>query len=184
MTQKQKAFFRMDLDLPCYYKVLTRDEAEQSKLPMTVNSDYMRKHFIDQLNLIDDEIVQYIDELSQKSTLMSNCIKALNRKLDFLIQTVDETQLANVLPIQQVNLSANGIAIEVKEPIDMSSKVDLIMRPLEHETPVAVRCDVVHITPKPETNSSWVAMSYQAISEDNRRKLIYFIQTKEIENAK
>jgi len=182
MSKRQKAFFRIDVELPCYYQILTREEAEQTVLPNQVSPEYMRKHFVEQLILIEDDLNAQISKLEEKSQLLANCMRALNQKLDFLMQTVDDKQLANTLPIRKVNLSANGIALEVKEPISMDHKVDIIMRPLKNELPVAVRCDVVHIKSLNNSeNSHWVGMSYQNITEENQRKLIYFIQTKEIE---
>ena len=185
MTLKQKAFYRIDVDLPCYYKVLSYEEAEESSLPDIVSGDYMREHFFDQLQLLNQDIEEQIETIEKKSTLISECLRSMNRKIDFFMQTVDEQQLSNVLPIRRVNLSANGVAMEIVGDIDPTCKVDLIMRPLKNESPVAVRCDIVHIGEQPgSSDSHWVAMKYQHINEDNRRKLIYFVQTKEIEYSK
>ncbi|WP_232023502.1 PilZ domain-containing protein [Thiomicrorhabdus aquaedulcis] len=108
----------------------------------------------------------------------------MNTKINFLLQTVDEKQLSRAIPHRLVNLSASGIAIEMSEKIDQSYKVDLLIKPLVNESPVFVRCDVVSISPnKDGSQSSTVALEYQKLTEEDRRKLVYFIQAKEIEYA-
>jgi hypothetical protein len=106
----------------------------------------------------------------------------MNTKINFLLQTVDEKQLARAIPQRLVNISGSGIAIEMEENIDTSQTVDLLIKPLANESPIFVRCDVVSISPcKDGSSRSNVALMYQKLTEDDRRKLVYFIQAKEIE---
>ncbi|MBD3822768.1 MAG: PilZ domain-containing protein, partial [Thiotrichales bacterium] len=55
-------------------------------------------------------------------------------------------------------------------------------QPLAEEPPVLARCNIVKIIPESDGNTT-VALEYQGLNEDDRRKLVYFIQTKEIEAA-
>ncbi len=91
--------------------------------------------------------------------------------------------MVHAIPQRMVNISAGGLAIKVTENVNANDKVDLLIQPLEDESPVLVRCNIVKVIPEADGSATTVALEYQNMSEDDRRKLVYFIQSKEIELA-
>jgi len=183
-SKNSRSFFRIDVMLPCSYRIISSEVAQKNPLPLQADSSYIEKYFMENLNELDEQIHTVISQIGQKSTLLATALTALNSKLNFLLQTVDKKQLVHAIPQQMVNISAGGVAIKVQEPVTENDKVDLLIQPLEEEPPILVRCNIVKIIPdKDIATASTVALEYEYLSEDDRRKLVYFIQSKEIEMA-
>lgn len=184
MGQQHRNFFRLDVMLPCNYRVLTREEAQQIPLPDQPSPEFIERHFLSNLQQLNDLISELLVKINNKNALLGSIFNALNAKIDFALQSIDAKHLVNTMPMRMVNISGNGIAIQIDEPITKEHMVDLLIQPLEDEEPILVRCDVVNIKPQPSCDHCfWVALKFQYISEDDRRKLIYFLQQKEIEAA-
>jgi len=184
MSAEHRSFFRLDVMLPCSYRVLTQEEAQKSPLPDKPNPDFIEHYFMENLTELNKQIDDLIIQISGKSALMGSALNAINSKLDFLLQSIDTKQLTRTIPTRMINISGNGVAIQIDEPITKEHIVDLLIKPLEDEDPILVRCNIVNIKKQASCiNCNWVALTYQHISEDDRRKLIYFLQQKEIEAA-
>lgn len=185
MRRNKRSYYRIDVIMPCSYRVLTNEEAEKTPLPDNPDSKYIEEYFMTNLAELDSQINEVISQINLKSSLLASALTAMNSKINFLLQTIDEKQLSRAIPQRLVNLSGGGIAIDIEEPVTITDKIDLLIKPLPEESPILVRCDIVSITPLPEEDSEGytVALFYQALSEDDRRKLVYFVQSKEIEYA-
>jgi hypothetical protein len=187
MNQDQRLFFRIDVMLPCSYRVLSAQQAEKLVLPDTPDSQYIEEYFMHNLAELDAQIQEVIGQINQKSGLLASALMAMNSKINFMMQTIDTSQLSRAIPQMLVNLSANGISFTVDEAPELTDKVDLLIQPIESEPPVLVRCDIVKITPthtQGEEPRYQMALAFNNISEDDRRKLVFFIQAKEIEYAR
>ena len=183
MRKDQRSYYRIDVVMPCSYRILTLQQAEETLLPSSPDSKYIEEYFMENLSQLDEQINEVISHINQKSSLLATALTAMNSKINFVLQTIDEKQLARAIPQRLVNLSGGGIAIDVVEKVQLTDKVDLLIKPLQNESPILVRCDIVKITPLTNGEGSSIALSYQSLSEDDRRKLVYFIQAKEIEFA-
>lgn len=184
MRKDKRSYYRIDVIMPCSYRVLTEQEAEETLLPNSPDSKYIEEYFMENLTQLDQQINEVISQINQKSSLLATALTAMNSKINFVLQTIDEKQLVRAIPQRLVNLSGSGIAIDVEEEVTLDDKVDLLIKPLSNESPILVRCDIIKITPLADGSpGSNIALSYQALSEDDRRKLVYFIQAKEIEFA-
>ncbi|WEJ63340.1 PilZ domain-containing protein [Thiomicrorhabdus lithotrophica] len=184
MRKDQRSYYRIDVIMPCSYRILTLQQAEETLLPSSPDSKYIEEYFMENLSQLDEQINEVISHINQKSSLLATALTAMNSKINFVLQTIDEKQLARAIPQRLVNLSGGGIAIDVVEKVQLTDKVDLLIKPLQNESPILVRCDIVKITPLTNgSGGSSIALSYQSLSEDDRRKLVYFIQAKEIEFA-
>ncbi len=184
MPKDQRSFYRIDVMMPCSYRILSELEADASPLPTSPEVQYIEEHFMQNLTQLDKQINNAISQINQKSALLATALTAMNSKINFILHTIDDTQLTRAIPQRLVNLSGGGIAINIEEDIKETDKVDLLIKPLSNEMPILVRCNVVKITPLNDgTSDSNVALSYDNLSEDDRRKLVYFIQAKEIEAA-
>lgn len=181
MSKEQRSFFRIDAMLPCSYRVIPGNEAEKNPLPTNPDASYIEKYFMENLGELDEQINELINQIGTKSTILSAVLTAINSKVNFLLQTMDQDQLTHSIPQRMVNISAGGLAFDISEKIDNNDKVDLLLKPLPEEAPILVRCKIVKIIPKANVNS--VALEFEDITEDDRRKIVYFIQTKEIEMA-
>lgn len=183
MRKDQRSYYRIDVVMPCSYRILTLQQAEETLLPSSPDSKYIEEYFMENLSQLDEQINEVISHINQKSSLLATALTAMNSKINFVLQTIDEKQLARAIPQRLVNLSGGGIAIDVVEKVQLTDKVDLLIKPLQNESPILVRCDIVKIIPLTNGEGSSIALSYQSLSEDDRRKLVYFIQAKEIELA-
>ncbi|WP_040725726.1 PilZ domain-containing protein [Thiomicrorhabdus sp. Kp2] len=184
MRKDQRSYYRIDVIMPCSYRILTLQEAEQTLLPTSPDSKYIEEYFMENLTQLDEQINEVISHINQKSSLLATALTAMNSKINFMLQTIDEKQLARAIPQRLVNLSGSGIAIDIEEEVQMTDKIDLLIKPLANESPILVRCDIVNISPLTDGSpGSTISLSYQALAEDDRRKLVYFIQAKEIEFA-
>jgi len=182
MAKNTRAFFRIDVMMPCSYRRLSYDEAAENPLPVQPDATYIEKHFMSGIKDLEANIQTLISQIGQKSTILADALSALNSKIDFLMQTVDEKALTKAIPQMMINVSAGGLAIKMGGKIDPNDKVDVLLQPLLEEDPILVRCNIVKLIPEPDDNTT-VAMEFQSLSEEDRRKLVYFIQTKEIEYA-
>ncbi|MEA1988262.1 MAG: PilZ domain-containing protein [Pseudomonadota bacterium] len=184
MRKDQRSYYRIDVIMPCSYRILTLQQAEETLLPSSPDSKYIEEYFMENLSQLDEQINEVISHINQKSSLLATALTAMNSKINFVLQTIDEKQLTRAIPQRLVNLSGGGIAIDIDEQVQLTDKVDLLIKPLHNEAPILVRCDIVSITPLTDgSEGSTIALSYQSLSEDDRRKLVYFIQAKEIEFA-
>ena len=181
MSREQRSFFRIDAMLPCSYRIVPKEEAEKNPLPSNPDASYIEKYFMDNLDEIDQQINELIGQINTKSTILAAVLTALNSKVNFFLQTMDEDQLTHSIPQRMLNISAGGVAFDMNENVKQSDKVDLLLKPLKDEPPILIRCKIVKIIPKGNINI--VAMEFENITEDDRRKIVYFIQTKEIEMA-
>ncbi len=184
MREDKRSFYRIDVMMPCSYRILSQEEAENSPLPLSIDCTYIEEYFMENLAQLDQQITDIISQINQKSSLLASALMAMNSKINFVMQTIDEKQLSRAIPQKLVNLSGGGIAIDIKESVSLTDKIDLLIKPLANEPPILVRCDIISITPLDDLSErSTIALSYQNLSEDDRRKLIYFIQAKEVEYA-
>jgi c-di-GMP-binding flagellar brake protein YcgR len=181
MSIEQRSFFRIDTMLPCSYRILTQESANKHPLPSNPDAGYIERYFMDNLTELDEQINEMINQINSKSSILASVLKALNTKVNFLLESLDEDQLTHSIPQRMVNISAGGIAFDIHESVNNSDKVDILIKPLRDEPPVLLRCKIVKIIPKEGVNK--VALEFDNISEDDRRKIVYFIQTKEIEMA-
>lgn len=185
MSMDQRSFFRLDVTLPCSYRVISAEEAKKNPLPTSPDAAYIEKYFLENLGQLDEQILDLINQIGEKSLLMSAALSAINSKINFVLQTVDQKQLTKAIPQRMVNLSASGLAFDIEENVGLNDMVDLLIQPLKEEEPILTRCKVVKIMPgKACKTCSLVALEYVNLPEDDRRKLVYFIQSKEIENAR
>lgn len=184
MRRDKRSYYRIDVIMPCSYRILTAKEAQENLLPTAPDAKYIEDYFMTNLTQLDEHINDVISQINQKSSVLASALTAMNSKINFLLQTIDEKQLSRAIPQRLVNLSGGGIAIEVEEDVTIEHKIDLLIKPLADEAPILVRCDIVSVKPHPNKEAgATIALSYQALSEDDRRKLVYFIQSKEIEYA-
>ncbi len=184
MPKDQRSFYRIDVMMPCSYRILSKLEAEKTPLPFTPDAKYIEEYFMQNLAQLDKQISEVISHINQKSALLATALTAMNSKINFILSTIDNKQLTRAIPQRLVNLSGGGIAINIDEKIEMTDKLDLLIKPLPNEEPILVRCNIVKITPLNEPSSgAIVALSYENLTEEDRRKLVYFIQAKEIELA-
>lgn len=184
MRRDKRSYYRIDVIMPCSYRILSAEEAEETQLPSTPDSKYIEDYFMTNLTQLDEHINEVVSQINQKSTVLASALTAMNSKINFLLQTIDEKQLSRAIPQRLVNLSGGGIAIDVEEDVTVEDKIDLLIKPLPDEAPILVRCDIVSVKPLAnKEEGATIALSYQSLSEDDRRKLVYFIQSKEIEFA-
>ncbi len=181
MSKEQRSFFRIDAMLPCSYRILSKEEAAKTPLPSNPDAGYIEKYFMDNLSELDKQITDLIGQIGERSTIVATVLNAINNKVNFFLQTMDQDQLTHSIPQRMVNISAGGVAFDVTEKVNMTDKVDLLLKPLKEEAPILIRCKIVKVIPKGNVNV--LAVEFENITEDDRRKIVYFIQTKEIEMA-
>ncbi|MBN2647047.1 MAG: PilZ domain-containing protein [Thiotrichales bacterium] len=180
----QRSYFRIDVNLRCSYRIIPAERLAQTPFPESTKASYIESQMMQDFSDLDQQIQQAIGAIQERSELLANALNALNRKLNFLIETMDTTQIAKAIPVRSVNLSGNGIALDIAGPIHPEDKVDLLMQPLENEAPILVRASVITTQPAQDGQRQRVALQYDNLSEEDRRKLIFFIQAKEIELAR
>ncbi|WP_243750746.1 PilZ domain-containing protein [Thiomicrorhabdus marina] len=179
----QRSYFRIDVMMRCSYRVVPAAEVESNPLSEDTSSGYIEKYMMQDLIELDKHINDAIVQINERSSLLANAINSINTKLNFLMETLDSSQMLKAIPQRPVNLSGNGIAFDIDQEIDIDDKVDLLMQPLDNQSPILVRASVVNIQPKEFGAINRIALTYDALKEEDRRKLIYFIQSKEIELA-
>lgn len=182
--QEQRQYFRIDTVLPCSYRIISAEAAAQHPLPEVADNKYIEQYFMKNLADLDDQINESIALINERSSVLATALNAMNSKLNFIMQTLEEAQLSRAIPLRVVNISGNGIAIHMEEEIALTDKVDLLIKPLQHEPAMLLRCDVVNIKKhKTKDAPKEVSLSFQELNVEDRRKIIFFIQTKEIEIA-
>lgn len=181
---EQRQFYRIDTVLPCSYRIISSEDAKVHSLPKVADNKFIEHYFMKNLADLDNQINESISEINEKSSVLATALNAINSKLNFIMQTLEESQLSRAIPLRVVNISGNGIALHINEPISITDKVDLLFKPLQNEQPILVRCDVVNIKKRLDDNNTLeVSLTYQDLSVEDSRKLIFFIQSKEIEAA-
>lgn len=179
----QRSYFRIDVMMRCSYRVIPAAEVDKNPLPEDTSGGYIEQYMMEDLIKLDKHINDAIVQINERSSLLANAINSINTKLNFLMETLDSSQMLKAIPQRPVNLSGNGIALDIDQDIDLDDKVDLLMQPLENQAPILVRASVVNVQPKEYGTMNRIALTYDSLREEDRRKLIYFIQSKEIELA-
>ncbi len=183
--KNKRAFYRLNTMLPLSYRILSAEDAQAQPLPTDPDASFIENHFLANLQQIDQQLQQAIDTIGQKSDLLASALHALNSKVNLALQAIDKRQLAHMLPLTRVNISASGLALEMPTRPNDTDKVDILMQPLPDEAPLLVRGHIVNVQPLPDKgpNAHRVAVEFENMTEDARRKLIYYIQRKELEQA-
>ncbi len=181
----KRAYYRLNTMLPLSYRLLSAEDAKAHSLPTDPDAAFIEQHFLNNLQQIDQQLQQAIETIGRKSDLLASALHALNSKVNLALQAIDKRQLAHMLPLARVNLSASGLAMELPVRPNETDKLDILMQPLPDESPILVRGHIVSIQPLPEKgpNAHRVAVEFENLTEDARRKLIYYIQRKELEQA-
>ncbi|WP_019894327.1 PilZ domain-containing protein [Hydrogenovibrio halophilus] len=183
-SQNSRSFYRIDVMLPCSYRIISAESAEQNPIPAHPDANYIERYFLEDFGELEQQIQDVIGEIGQKSALVATALSALNNKINFMLQTIDQKQLVAAIPQRMVNLSAGGMAFQVQDEVQKTDMVDLLLQPLADEAPILVRAKIVKIIPESKNPSSkTIALEYIHMTEEDRRKLVYFIQSKEIEYA-
>jgi len=186
MTQdtgaQKRAYYRMDVLIPMSYRVLTPEEA-RIPLPATADSLFIEQYFSTELNEIDARIQNAINLIAEKSSIMADALSAINDKLELLTHAMDEGAIKHVVPTIPVNISAGGLSFDTCQQINHNDTVDLLLVLSNRDEPVLIRAHVVKVIPHPD-GTSMIAVEFMHLSEEARRQLVYFIQTKEIELAR
>ncbi len=183
MKGNKRTFYRLTTLVPMSYRIISSEEAKEILLPLEPDSRFIEQHFLHSLQKLDQQLQQAIEAIGEKSDLLATALHALNNKVNLALQSIDKRQLAHMLPLERVNLSAGGMAFETDEPVNETDRIDILIQPLPDENPVLLRGHIVNIRSLPEKgpHHKRVAIEFENISEDARRKLIYFIQKKELE---
>lgn len=181
----KRSYYRLNTMLPLSWRRLSAEEAQQQPLPSDPDAQFIESHFLANLQQIDQQLQQAIETIGQKSDLLASALHALNSKVNLALQAVDKRQLAHMMPLVRVNLSAGGLAFDLPFRPEDTDRIDILMQPLPDDAPILVRSHIVNIRPQPEKgpNVHRVAVEFENITEDARRKLIYFLQRKELEQA-
>ncbi|WP_287962983.1 PilZ domain-containing protein [Alcanivorax sp.] len=186
MSQNKRGFYRLNVMIPLSYRILTEEEAQAEPLPKDeATSGYIEHHFLDTLQKIEQQLHEAVEKIATKSDLLASALHALNSKINMAMQTIDKRQLAHLMPLRRVNISGGGLAFITEESVQPTDKIDLLMQPLPDEEPILVRSHIVNIQPAPEKGpkAKRVAVEFENLTENDRRKLIFFIQKKELEQA-
>lgn len=179
---QNRAYYRIDVLLPMSYRVLSAEEA-RNPLPATADSLFIEQYFMTELSEIDQRIEHAIALISEKSTIMAGALRAINDKLNFLAHTMDENAIKHAIPTIPVNLSAGGMSFDVAQKIEHGAIIDLLLVLDTRANPLLLRSEVVKIIPQPD-GQNMVAVQFHHVSEEARRQLVFFIQSKEIELAR
>ncbi|MBD3821015.1 MAG: PilZ domain-containing protein, partial [Thiotrichales bacterium] len=107
-TQNNRSFFRIDVMLPCSYHVISEEESIENPLPTSPDASYIEKYFLQDLQGLDEQITDIIEQINQKSNLLARALTAMNSKINFVLQTIDQKQLSRTIPQRMVNISAGG----------------------------------------------------------------------------
>ena len=181
-AKNNRSFFRINAMIPCGYRVLSAEEAKKRKDSSSLDAGYIEEYFLENFHDLDEQIKGIVVQIGQKSDLLAKALTALNSKINFVMQTVDVKQLVQTIPLRMVNLSAGGIQFKIDEAIDESNKIEVLLQLSAEDQPIMILCNIVK-TSAEKDGSNLVSLKYISISEEDRRKLIYFIQSKEIELA-
>ncbi len=181
-SANNRSFFRINTMIPCGYRVLTEEEYLNKNKSTTVDAGYIEEYFLEGFNELDNQIKDVVVQIGQKSDLLAKALTALNSKINFLLQTVDVKQLSRTIPLRMVNLSAGGMQFKIDEKVNSSHKIEILLQLSSEEDPILTVCNIVSSTIEKD-GSTLVSLKYNGLSEEDRRKLIYFIQEKEIEFA-
>ncbi|MBN2864634.1 MAG: PilZ domain-containing protein [Thiotrichales bacterium] len=184
MKNDKRLFYRIDVMMPCSFRIVSHETLDTDVLPSHPDSKYIEDYFMKDLNELDDQISEVISQINVKSSLLASALSAMNSKLNFMMQTIDADQLTRAIPQRLVNLSGGGISFVVNEHVDTRNKMDLLIHPISSEKPILVRCDIISSAALSKDDDAYrVSLQFQSLPEEDRRKLVYFIQAKEIEQA-
>lgn len=179
---QQRAYYRMDTMLPLSYRVLSDDEASQP-LPATADAAFIERYFPSALSEIEARVQESINTIRDKSSLMADALMALNEKLNFIMHGLGEGAIKHTLPTLPVNISAGGLSFTVASAIAEKSFIDLLLFLNIQAEPLLLRSQVVKVMAHPDATFT-VAVEFINLTEEMRRQLVYFIQTKELEIAR
>ncbi len=181
-TAQQRAYFRMDTMLPFSYRVLSDEEASRP-LPAIADAAFIERYFPSALSEIEARVQDTIEIIREKSSLMAEALTALNDKLNFIMHGLGEDAIKHTLPTVPVNISAGGLSFNTNSAIADKSTMDLLLFLNIQSEPLLVRSHVVKVIPHPDATFT-VAVEFTNLTEEMRRQLVYFIQTKELELAR
>ncbi len=181
-SAQQRAYFRMDTMLPFSYRVLSDEEA-QTPLPSVADASFIERYFPSALSEIETRVEESIRLIGEKSSLMADALTALNEKLNFIMHGLGEEAIKHTLPTVPVNISAGGLSFNASCATQDKQFIDLLMFLNLQAEPLLVRSQVVKVIHHPDASCS-VAVEFVNLTEEMRRQLVYFIQTKELEIAR
>ena len=139
------------------------------------------------LNVLDSKLLLLMENLKQENPTMAAAISILNKKV--MVMGSMMSQASNdgyqVNHLEQVNLSANGIAFSTTEKLESDSllKLELVLVPEYHYSVIYGR--VLNSENNEDNNSIYrTSVEFEGINDQDKEKIIQHVMKKQSDDLR
>lgn len=173
MINERRRFFRINDTIGVNYRIL-----KESELNLQSDTDGNPVSTLGLLGSYDSQIQASLEHLNVKDPLMGGLLDVFNRKLNLIINQLQlESNLSERLAhkVQEVNISACGMAFTVDEKMDIGQKLgfDLILYPSDIH--IFAQGDVIACEQADDSGQYYIRTSFQQMSQGDQELLIQHI---------
>ena len=173
VTQERRRFFRIDDTVGVAYRVLTdaeiREEPDETQAPADIFGLLAR---------LDTQLEHSLGALRVKQPLIGEVLDTLNEKLNTVIQQLEaDNHLVRRLAqrVQEVNISACGMAFLCDEQIEAGSQLSLELALKPSNLHIYTRARVVACEVIDDGAEYYLRVDFCGISETDQEVLIQHI---------
>jgi len=173
MSDERRRFFRITDTVGVAYKVLSEEEIAAQE-----EGEQSPEKIFNMITNYDAAIEALLVELASKDTLLEELLSAMNKKINSVISHLElESRLIERLAhkIQEVNISACGIAFYVMEELMEGQIVSLDIALYPTETHVFTYGTVVGSDFFAETGERFVRIDFYGMESSDQEVLIQHI---------
>lgn len=171
----RRRFFRITDEIGISYEIIPDGFSTEVQDVRDTQREEMDFKFL--LGQHNEFVNKALTELSKQQPQAANAIEAVNKKLDVLLQFFELDNLSlkhNFQHIDEVNISACGVAFPVKELINSGTKVNLTLYLPPDNTVVKALGNTVDCLSM-DDNSYYLRMEFVDMGESDREHLIQHI---------
>jgi len=171
-AEERRRYFRIDDTVGLSIKVLDGDEQKSEPAGLAPNT----------LQLIgqdDAQIKRLIEQLESENETLADLGRLLNRKMDRLtgLLAMESSLIERIAHrVQQVNISACGLAFSHEDPIAEGSRIQLELTLFPKE--VKIVCEGIVVSCELTTDESrqyYCRVDFYGLSDEKQEKLIQHI---------
>ena len=114
----QRRSFRLDVEVGFEVELISEEELQEGITRLKMHPDWSTA-LLNGLNEVDNALQAVLDDLRKTAPKAAGAIELVNRKIDLLRAGDALGEKVQDLPLQQVNLSATGLAFEYQSAMDV-----------------------------------------------------------------
>lgn len=182
---ERRQYFRINDTVSLKYSVIDQ-ETYDNEIVNLDNNQHAMLNMLNTLNVLDSKLLLLIEQLRTENPTLAEAMNTLNKKVLIMgnMMSNADNDAYSINKVEQVNISANGIAFNSSEEMDKDTllKFEIVLMPEYHYCVIYGR--VLSQEAEDNENQFNVSVEFEGISEDDKEKIIQHVMKKQSEQLR